>query len=170
MTHQGGFTIIELIIVITIMMVLSTFGIASFVTYSRSQDLVNAAQNVSTVLQVAKASASSQVKPSSCVSGTLNAYEVTIDPVSPQVQQYSVEPVCGSIPDVASKKMYTLPQNVSFSAAKVLTFHVITGDVTSSATDGVINGQSYTDIVLTNSLNDSSKTIRVFADGRINIQ
>jgi len=74
---SSGFTLIELIIVFTAIAILSTIGIASFVDYSRFQSLQSATENLVSTLNLAKASASSQIKPSQC-SGALSGYQVDI--------------------------------------------------------------------------------------------
>lgn len=73
-----GFTFIELLVVFSITAILSTLGIASFVTYSRAQDLRNALYDLSTLLNSAKSSAQTQVKPAGmCLSSDiLKSYSV----------------------------------------------------------------------------------------------
>lgn len=165
--QERGFTLIELITAITIMALLSTVGIASFVSYSRSQQVNTATQNVVTMLQLAKANAASQVKPSSCT-GPLNGYQVSIDetpdPVT-QLYSYSLAALCGDDVDVASQKTETLGAKIMFSAngADSIVFHTVTGHVTISP--------PATTIVITHSdVNTLTKTIRVETDGRIRVQ
>lgn len=77
-----GFSLIELIIVLTIIAIISTIGIASFVNYSRSQTVKNVALDLVTILNTAKSKALSQVKPPStileCNGKSLDGYEVSI--------------------------------------------------------------------------------------------
>lgn len=77
-THQQGFTLIELIIVFSIMMILSTIGIASFVTYSHSESVNTTIQDIKTVLFTARSRAGSQLKQGTCASSNLQlqGYEV----------------------------------------------------------------------------------------------
>lgn len=178
-----GFTLIEIIVVVTIMMILSTTGIASFVTYTRTQDLTNGTQNFVTVLQVAKASAASQVKPNSdnCSSSRpLDGYAVTINPGNGYTagsNTYSVAPVCRGVVDSVETREYALPVNLRFAlvAPLTITFHIINGKVTFSSgetayADVVIqNGQMNDDINPTPPQN-GLKVIRVYEDGRIHIQ
>jgi len=189
MTHlcfcniQKGFTLIELVVVVTIMMILGTTGIASFVTFSRSQELNTATQNLVTIMQLAKASATSQVKPVSslCNSGTLDGYAVTVNPSSSYTagsNTYSIAPVCGGTADSVTQIEYTLPVNIRFTAdePQTILFHVINGDVTFSPVTQI----AYMDVILQNGqiaeipnptppLN-GLKVIRVYNDGRINLQ
>lgn len=181
---KKGFTLIELIVVVTIMMILSTTGIASFVTYSRSQELSTATQNFITTLQLAKASAASQVKP---LSDTCNAerpldgYAVTITPnaaFTAGSNAYSLAPVCGGSADSVSTVAHTLPGTLRFAMTGplIITFHVINGDVTFSS----LGEDAYRDVLIQNgNINsttnptppqDGVKVIRVYSDGRIKLQ
>lgn len=74
---SSGFTLLELIIVFTVIATLSTIGIASFVDYSKSQSLQSATLNLASTLNLAKSNASSQIKPSQC-SGALSGYQVDV--------------------------------------------------------------------------------------------
>lgn len=78
--NSAGFTFIELLVVFSITAVLSTLGIASFLSYSRAQDLRNASYDLSTLLNSAKSSAQAQVKPADkCLTtDMLNAYKVYV--------------------------------------------------------------------------------------------
>ncbi len=75
--NSRGFTLIELIVVFSVISILSTVGIASFIDYSRSQSLQTSASNFAVILDLAKSRTSSQVKPSECL-GSLNGYQVDI--------------------------------------------------------------------------------------------
>ena len=59
----AGFTLIELLIVFSTTAILSTVGIASFATYSRTQALTQSTFDVVTQLNFAKARARTQVNP-----------------------------------------------------------------------------------------------------------
>jgi prepilin-type N-terminal cleavage/methylation domain-containing protein len=162
-----GFTLIELITAITIMAILSTIGIASFTNYSRTQALSNATQDVVTALQLAKASAASQVKPATCTPGVLVGYQVTID-ATPGVESYSMAPVCDSV-DVVAQKTTTLPQNIIFGAngTTSVLFHTVTGNVTITPASSTIVVQHQQ----VNKVGETlKKTITVEVDGRIHVQ
>ncbi len=163
---QHGFTLIELMVAITIMALLSSFGIVSFVTYSRSQSLKAATQDFITVLQSAKASATSQIKPDTCANtGVLDGYEVIRNSQS----SYSIGPVCGGTYDSASSKTVTLPTNgnVSFDDGSSLTilFQTVTGIVSFDPPQS----NNYADVVLRESQSNATQTVRVYSDGRINV-
>ncbi len=85
---QKGFTIIELIVVFTVIGILSTIGTASLVSYSHTQALNRTASDFVQALNTAKSLAATQVKtldkngsgPEGCQDGTqsLNGYGVQI--------------------------------------------------------------------------------------------
>ena len=56
-----GFTLLELIVVFSIIAILSTIGVASYTSYARQQLLQGAVNDLSAVLNTAKSKASSQV-------------------------------------------------------------------------------------------------------------
>ncbi|OGH09979.1 MAG: hypothetical protein A2152_03435 [Candidatus Levybacteria bacterium RBG_16_35_6] len=76
--NQRGFTLVELIIVLTIIAILSSIGIASFVESSRNASLQTAQDKLVSMINVAKSRALSQTTPpdsSKCI-GTLRGYEI----------------------------------------------------------------------------------------------
>lgn len=75
---QAGFTLIELIIVFSIITILSSVGIASFVSYSRSQSIDTTMKEFKTTLFTARSRALSQLRDSACFSNgfTGQGYEL----------------------------------------------------------------------------------------------
>ncbi|HEX8965763.1 MAG TPA: type II secretion system protein [Patescibacteria group bacterium] len=74
--NQKGFTLIELIVVFSIMSILALIGIAGFVTYSRVQALNNAVADIKTILASARSYTGSQVS-TTCPSGqSFTGYQV----------------------------------------------------------------------------------------------
>lgn len=163
-SKQAGFTLIELMVAMTIMVLLSSVGISSFVTYSRSQSLQNATQDIVTMLQLAKASSNSQVKPTTCTdaSETLDGYEIIIT----SSNTYTMGPVCNEELKQVERKDITLPKNIEFISPSQLNiiFHTVSGVVTFDSAD-----PNYADIEIQEVQSGSIKTIRVFSDGRINV-
>src|SRR5260221_7288202 len=63
---QRGFTLIELMVVFSVMVILSSVGIASFVSYSHSQQVDTNMKELKTSLFTARSRALSQLRDSSC--------------------------------------------------------------------------------------------------------
>ncbi len=149
-----GFTLLELIIVFTVIAILSTTGIASFVNYSRAQSLQSAAVKLASTLNLAKSSASSQVKPSQC-SGSLNGYQIDILSTT----TYSLSVFC---PEVHLIQTTTLPDNGNIK------FNLDLGQTTTISvffpiiTSGVYGAGN---IVLTG--HSQAKTIKIDNEGNI---
>lgn len=143
---KKGFTLIELIVVISVTAVLSVVGIAAFVTYSRTQALTTSAQDVASILNVAKSRAQSQVKPASgpCASGVLDGYKVVVTSST----AYELNAVCGGNDYQIAEQTKTLGKNVIFSSpiATAFFFRVLTGGV-EGAQEVVISGYGKTKAV-----------------------
>lgn len=145
--YQRGFTFIELIVTFSVIAILSGVGIASFVSYSRSQELNVAASELTTVINLAKSSSASQVKPDICGDNAIENYEVRIcglgtqpSCVSSEMSGYSgfwyeLDINCSgntfSIPNYSKK----LPKSIVFDSYPAFTtttsiiFPVISGGV-----------------------------------------
>ncbi len=116
----SGFTILELLVVFSLIAVVSGVGFISFVSYSRKQILVQAKSDVKQAVELARFNALSNVKPAACGSDSLTSYTVKFCTnlnclgISGTIngQSYIVRVSCGAQnPLVLSK---TLPQNVTF--------------------------------------------------------
>lgn len=155
-SNLRGFTLIELIVVFSVIAVLSTIGVASFVSYSRAQTLQQATNDFITVLNTAKARASAQVKPSpTCIStSALQGYSVTVNIVA---RTYSLNVICSGTTTAISTS--TLPTNVSFNSAAGIPpttttnvrFSVLTGGVTGTG-NVVLSSYGATKTVTINSV------------------
>lgn len=177
-----GFTLIEFIVVLSIIAILSTLGIVAFVNYSRIQALNAAASDVATILQTAKSRAQSQVKPTSGVcSGpsapALTGYKVVVCPggcpAGATEYVYKLDAVCDSSSQTIEEKK--LPRGICFSGVcasvnrwpeESFFFPILTGGAV-VAVDGVpgsvrilINHRDF-------KTNSRAKNIRVYSDGRI---
>lgn len=158
-----GFTLIELIVAISILAILSIVGLASFVTFSRSQVLNAATSDVFTMLQVARSRAASQVKPSpQCNDKVLEGYSVTLNIAT---GSYELDAECSGNTTVIQQEK-TLPVTVIFdpSSKTSFFFHPVTAGVTIAE-----NTTGYGSIILSASSVGiaSTKTITVYTDGRI---
>lgn len=151
--YQLGFTLIELIVVFSIIAVLSLIGVAAFVSYSRVATLQSASSDLSSMLILAKSRANSQVKPLStqipqCNSQTvLNGYKVVICPtatsnvICDSANSYVLGVVCATsscsdslcsniIPQKIQESI--LPKDITFDSGTTSTlffFPIISGGV-----------------------------------------
>jgi prepilin-type N-terminal cleavage/methylation domain-containing protein len=165
--NPSGFTLIEIMVVVGTLGVLSTIGVASFVSYSRTQAMNAATFDVITSINLAKSRARTQYKPSSgsCNSSVLDGYLVRIvDDIT-----YSLEVSCEGSTYPTPDGTKVLPnnssgRNITFSAAsrnKVFLFKVLSGSVQMPgglANDTiVINGYGIT------------KTVTISSNGKIAI-
>lgn len=109
---QKGFTIVEMIVVFTVIAVLSTISIAAFVSYNRSQVLQIGADEVSQALVLARSRSVSQTKPDQCSSQVLDGYKVILN-ISDS--SYRVIAVCSDTFEYQIGNTSYLPKNVTFS-------------------------------------------------------
>jgi prepilin-type N-terminal cleavage/methylation domain-containing protein len=113
-----GFSLIELLVTITLISLLSGVGFVSFVSYSRRQTVNQAALNIKQTIDLARFNALSFVKPPSCESDEqLESYRVNFCALnaicqsgSPEVD-YEVVVVCGGGQNVVATA--ELPGDVS---------------------------------------------------------
>lgn len=132
-----GYTLIELMVVIVILVILSGIGLASLSSYGKRQVVEQAAVNVKTSIDRARFNALSYVKPpatSGCTTANiLIRYEFKIV----DAKTYQVYPYCDNGPTayVISK----LPQSVSFSAGVlgcIISYSVINNTALASGCAG----------------------------------
>ncbi len=110
-----GFTLLEILVVFSVIGILTGIGFASFVSYSRKQSLDQAAQDLKTAIDQARFNSVSRVKPSSCGTNVLDIYRLVTctnatpsDPATPNAcvnpnNLYEMYAFCGSYINVASK-------------------------------------------------------------------
>lgn len=180
--NGAGFTLIEIIVVFTIIAILSLIGVAAFVGYGRSATLQNAASDISSTLLLAKSRAISQVKPPTsqvpqCNGQTvLNGYKVVFCPTSSSNiicdsnNSYVLGVVCSSTTcsdslcsNITPQKIQSkpLPQNITFDSGSTATpffFSVISGGVGGAPAKIILDGYG------------NQKIINVGSAGGIQIQ
>ena len=160
---KNGFSLIELLVVISIIGVVFTAGIVSFVSYGRKQAVNSATLDVVTNLNIAKSQARNQVKPSECNNNIFQGYQVYID----DSNTYVLSAMCGGSsyatktykisPDSAKKITFSPP-----SLAKTFLFRPLSGVVAFNTTSGnqstiVVSGYGQT------------RTITIYDNGNITI-
>lgn len=144
---QAGFTLVELIVVFSIMVLISSLGLAGFVNFSREQTLKSTAQDIKSMLISARAYSLSQLN--SCGNHQFSGYSVYfcntnnvqcgscrgIYPNGDQERYYELDILCDGVPDANNPKQYKkLPANVTVNAStcKSYTFEPITSAVVAS--------------------------------------
>lgn len=161
--NNKGFTLIELIVVFSVLAVLSTVGIASFASYSRAQVLQQATNDLVNTLNTAKVRAASQTKPSQCLSeSVLQGYSVTINIAA---RTYSLNVICSGI--TTSLSTTTLPVNVSFNSATGVPPTTATNIIYPVLTGGVSGAGN---IVLSSYNQTKTITITICPVGGIQVQ
>ena len=119
-----GFTLIELLVVFSLIAVLSGIGLVSFVTYSRSQQVNQSANNIKLLINQARFNALSGVKTNqdingntvSCGAASLGGYTINILGNS----QLEMNQLCTNI-SPSRIKLLVLPNNITFSVATTCT-------------------------------------------------
>jgi prepilin-type N-terminal cleavage/methylation domain-containing protein len=154
-SNNKGFTLIELVVAFSIMAILGTIGIASFVSYSRSQALQQATNELVTTVNTARAKAVAQVN-DACSGGVLNGYDVVLTKgTNPYPDSYALNAICGGV-DI-QQKTTNFPAGVSLGGSNTIkiSFAVMTGGVNSPPGNIIINGAS------------GSKTLTIDSGGNI---
>lgn len=166
----AGFTFIELIIVISVTALLSTLGLASFLTYSRSQNLQQSTNVLTTYLHTARSEVLAQVKPPAACSGQLKSYQVLVCcknggtncPTCYSSKNIELDITCGSNPPSVLMS-YTFPSDVNVDDTQTTRRSFIFVPVT-----GGISGITTSDkVVLKNTVTNATKTVTVTNTGVI---
>ncbi len=105
-----GYTLIEILIAITIMTLLFLTGLASYREFSRRQELVSAVRQVQADIRQAQENAIASKKPAGCSDlNALNGYHFVVIPPN----SYEIRWICGGSPGV--EKTVTLPTGITIS-------------------------------------------------------
>lgn len=145
-----GFSLIEILIVVGIMLTLTGFIIASYSSFTSTQKLKQAVKTLRSDLRFVQTRAASGLKPSG-VCENLVSYQVSFTSSS-----YSYQPVCtisGDPTPTNPVTTITLPDQVSFSLPipPILTFKVLTGVANRDATITLSNGGTSRVLVISKS-------------------
>ena len=138
--NLSGFTLIEILITLSIMSVLSLFGIISYREFNQSKIIDSAGHQVQDVLILARSRANTQVKPAvTACSEELEGRELYGYKVSfcsdncATTQNFDISVLCGASGEYSQKigNSYILPQGVTFTSSlpQSVVFKVLTGDV-----------------------------------------
>lgn len=121
-----GFTLVELLVVISIICILSVVGIASYMNFSRSQTVTQAAKKIVQDIRLAQSLANNNQKPelNICPSGcqTLDGYTFSLDHSS---RNYTISANCLPVVACSSIKSETLASGFDFSGLTIVKFKVL---------------------------------------------
>ncbi len=152
-SNQKGFTLIEILIVVSVMVFLSVGGITSFTAFTDTQELQKAAQDLSSVLTVAKSSAQSQIRPNPfpCGTSTVQSYVVDLGEVS--FHRYSLNVLCRG--STTLRKIGTdtsFPTNITITSPSQTRyqFDVLSGYVGTANTITILRGGKSRSISVSN--------------------
>lgn len=139
--HQLGFTLIELMVAVTIMVLLFGSGIVSYLRFNDNQTVITTGQQIQLMLRTAQKKARVGDKPAGC--GTLQGYQLSGSTVPYAVMQ--LDAVCDSGTLIHSDQ-YTMPNKVTLQQSLATTFKVLTGGTDQPGTIVVVgsNGTTYT--------------------------
>lgn len=116
-----GFTLIEILVAVTILLIMSSIGVSNFTTYNDTQSLKQAALNVKSGLRTIQSKAFAGEKPTGCAS--LIGWRMTFTGST-----YTTEPACSGATPTASQTTVTLPTGITFSPTpSAIIFAVVTG-------------------------------------------
>ncbi len=115
-----GYTLIEILVALTIIGLLFSFGYVSFRDFSRRQAIVDAAKAIQADLRLAQQNAISGQKPGGCTT-TLDSYNFNVRSAS----RYTIEANCSATPPVV--KDVNLPSGITIStpSPNPLTFKIL---------------------------------------------
>jgi prepilin-type N-terminal cleavage/methylation domain-containing protein len=131
--HQRGFTLIEMLVSITVMILLVGGGIASYITFNDRQTLATSGRKLETLLRAAQKKARVGDKPAAC--NTLNSYEVA---VAAQSNVITLSAICANGPH--EPRTETLNPQITATQTRQIRFQVLHGGVTNAGTISLTNG------------------------------
>lgn len=140
--RRYGFTLVELMVTITIIGILVTVGVAGYSRFNQTQTLRTAANDLKNNLRLAQNKALSQQKPSGCT--CLSGYQVVISSSSYQMQAF-----CDLDPKIpcGPTETFTMPTRITLSPSLTVYFYVLEGGAEPAAI--TVSGFGKTPITVT---------------------
>ncbi len=152
---RRGYTLIEIIIVVTIIGLLTGASIAGFNTLNQRQTVLSAAKEVISVMRTAQQRANAGILPSApcdslagySVKGTVNS------------SAYTLNVICssGGVREETQVKSYSMASGVTFTSTFDITFNVLTGGAGGSLGDLKVKSSAYTFTFNINAAGDISE-------------
>jgi Tfp pilus assembly protein FimT len=145
MGFSAGFTLIEMLVVFSLLFTFSTVGIVSYVQFNNTQSLDTSTSEFTTMLNTARMRAVSQVVPAaatSCAGQILKGYQVNL---TPSWKDYEIDILCGG--NVVTLDKQKLSNNICFNSSSngPVIFNVADG--TTKPTTITINGVDKSKII-----------------------
>jgi len=139
--HQLGFTLIELMVSVTILLLMFGGGMASYIHFNDNQKVIVTGQQIQLMLRTAQKKARVGDKPAGC--SILQGYQLSASTVANAVVQLYA--VCGAGVLIASDS-YTMPSGVTLQQAMSIIFKVLTGGTNQPGTVVLVGptGTTYT--------------------------
>lgn len=124
---QRGYTFIEVLITMSLMLLFIGLGIAAFDRFNDRQKVVEAAIRTQNMMRSAQVKARTGDKPDGCVK--LLSYRVNLTANSGNV---GVSAVCTTPDVIIARENYSMPPGVVVESTQQLDFVVLSGGVTAS--------------------------------------
>jgi prepilin-type N-terminal cleavage/methylation domain-containing protein len=158
MKKKAGFTLVELLISISIVGLISAIGLASYIDYNRNQIVVQEAKKVVQDLRLAQSLALNNQKPEGCGQATLDGYAFRLLDDDPEGYNYEILALCGE--DEVSYKRGAIAENLAISGPSEVKFKVLRQGI--EFTGG-------STITVSSSSFSQSRTITIDPGGDINV-
>lgn len=137
-SKQSGFTLVEMLIVISVFALMTTGAVLSYRSFSQRQQVIQSAKNIQDAMRFAQKKSRVGEKPTGC--GTLSGYTVAGTTNSTTI---TLTAACTNPTQNYQVTTSTLVGGARLESAFSTTFGVITGGVTGSNSVSVVLG-SYT--------------------------
>ena len=141
-----GFTIVELLIILSLIALLFTLGIAQYNRFNRSQTLTQTKNELVSNLRLAQGKSLAGEKPNQCGDEALLGHQLEFT----NNQSYKIVAVCGSEPYPEVKQTVTFPEGViKTSAENIVFFKILSQGVESEVTITLSGFGETRDIIIT---------------------
>lgn len=135
--RQLGFTLIEMMIVVTIMLFLFSAGLASYMKFNDNQVVLATGKQIQLMLRTAQKKARVGDKPSGC--SILQGYQLSGSTAANAV--VTLNAIC-NVSTLVAVETYTMPTDVTLASALSITFKVLTAGTDQPGTVTVQNSNS----------------------------